>query len=101
MKKQFSMPFLKKVEQTLKSLSEGRFEVKTSNGDYSVHFKRVVVVGPIPDKSIAESIAEEYNNITDKRRIAIEGAMGDAEKNISKSCGGAIDKITSALKVGY
>jgi hypothetical protein len=78
-------------------MNGGKFEVK-GEGEYSVHFKNVIVIGPLPDKSIADSIAIEYNYITEKRKAAIQIAIDKAEKEINDVCCGVIDNVTHIIR---
>ncbi len=59
------VPLCQKMERTIKSLGVGMFVVKQDKSNYNVCFKRVIIVGGLFDKTLAENIAKKYNNITD------------------------------------
>lgn len=92
--KLFQSPFIEGIKKTLKSLDEGEFEVKeVANGNYSVFFKRVVVIGPVPKKQFADSIAEEFNEFIQNRKRSISDALKKAEHAIYGAC----DDVADAL----
>ena len=79
--------FLRNAEKTLKSLEGDKFDVKgDDNLGYNIYVKRVVVVSSLPEKSVAEKVAQEYNDITRCRKEAIEKVIDNAKNEIESSC---------------
>jgi len=98
MNSKINFPFLRKMEQMLKALSGSRFEVKPDGDMFSVHFKRVVVVGPLPDQDVANSIAAEYNDIIDRRVEKIHNALEQAEKEILSVGEHVLEKVNKSIE---
>ena len=90
-------PFLEKMKKTLLSLDESKFEVKENGKDYAVYLKRVVVVGPIPEKSYAEQLAGELNAFIENRKRDLNKAIKEAEKQCESIYLGVVSTISGGL----
>lgn len=96
-----NLKFFEKMEKVVNSLREVKFIVKENNGGYAVYCKRIIIVPSLPEKSVANTIAEEYNQITEKRKVSIEQSLRKAEDQIEKVYLGAyedVNKVTMTIE---
>ena len=92
------IPQIETAKKTLKSLEECDFQVKEyENGDSAVMLKSIIVVGPLSEKKYAESLARELNSFVEKRKVAIETALQEAEQVVRSAISGAINNVDAAI----
>ncbi len=76
------VPFFKKMELTIKALSEREFTVKQDGNKWVVCLKRAIIVPGVFDESLAKNIAEEYNKVTRKYKEKFQMSMEEAKEQV-------------------
>jgi hypothetical protein len=90
--------FLRKAEQTMKTLKKCKFVVKESKpNEWNVYCKSIIIAGPLPEKGYADLLASDFNGLAEDRIEEISMALEMAENklkdllnNVETAVGGAI-----------